>query len=88
MRYKKNESKVKAGYYKTQKEEDESWEALHRHHAPIALKLILELEGIYYKYGQVYGGRMDFVPRIWYDTLKVLLGKIPHKPWYVRTCIV
>lgn len=71
--YKRNEKKVKSGYYKTKEEEQASWNKLHDKWAPKAYDLIVKLEGIYLKVAQIHGSRADMVHSTsTLDTLRVV----------------
>ncbi|KAJ3269892.1 hypothetical protein HDV01_000827 [Terramyces sp. JEL0728] len=59
------------------KKNDEEWAELHKHYAPIALKVILDLGGIYIKVGQVLATRPDVAPEVYRNVFKVLLDGVP-----------
>lgn len=52
------------------------WEALHTKHAPTGLKLILELQGLFVKIGQVMSSRADFIPRQYVDAFTTLQDQV------------
>jgi predicted unusual protein kinase regulating ubiquinone biosynthesis (AarF/ABC1/UbiB family) len=81
LEYRLAERKVKQGYFVDQEQEDAMWEALHTKSAPKVKEMILELEGVFYKVGQIYGTRRDFVPDAFHKELKSLVDKCPPKPW-------
>mmetsp|Transcript_29885 Transcript_29885/g.42011 ORF Transcript_29885/g.42011 Transcript_29885/m.42011 type:complete len:483 (+) Transcript_29885:36-1484(+) len=83
IEYKINEFKVNRKYYKTEDDENASWEKLHQKYAPRLLKAILTLEGVFYKVGQVYGSRKDFVPDTYFKHLNQLVDKVPPKPFKI-----
>ncbi|KAL7533227.1 hypothetical protein ACHAWF_004398 [Thalassiosira exigua] len=66
-----------------------AYDALHTKHAPDALKVILELRGIYVKIGQVLSSRADFIPRQYVDAFSALQDQVnPYEQdrieWIIR----
>ncbi|KAJ3326352.1 hypothetical protein HDV06_000228 [Boothiomyces sp. JEL0866] len=59
------------------KKNEQEWTELHKHYAPKALKVILDLGGIYIKVGQVLATRPDVAPEIYREVFKVLLDGVP-----------
>ena len=60
------------------------WKALDQETSQVALAKMLELEGFYYKAGQMCASNMgDAFPQIWRDTMSVLQDQVPPQPFDV-----
>ena len=63
---------------------DEVWDELDNETSKVALEKILELEGFYYKAGQLCASNFgDAFPEIWRDTMSVLQDQVPPQPFQV-----
>ncbi|KAL7576984.1 hypothetical protein ACA910_006738 [Epithemia clementina (nom. ined.)] len=61
---------------------DEVWDELDKETSKVALEKILELEGFYYKAGQMCASNLgDAFPEIWRDTMSVLQDQVPPQPF-------
>ena len=61
---------------------DDVWAELDRETSKVALEKILELEGFYYKAGQMCASNLgDAFPEIWRDTMSILQDQVPPQPY-------
>jgi hypothetical protein len=60
-----------------QQRRDEIYQSLHETYAPRTLSLILQMRGIFIKFGQVLSSRPDFVPSQYIDLLQTLQDNVP-----------
>lgn len=56
------------------------WEKAHERNAKRALSLIIELEGLWVKFGQYLSTRADVVPDAYIRLLKQLQDSLPPRP--------
>lgn len=56
------------------------WEKAHERNAKRALSLIIELEGLWVKFGQYLSTRADVVPEAYIRLLKQLQDSLPPRP--------
>jgi hypothetical protein len=72
-----------------QKSPDEVWDELDKETAARALDLAYDLEGFYYKGGQMVAANMGGAfPQIWQDTMSVLQDQVPPQEFSVIKKIV
>jgi len=57
-----------------------AFQALHRRYAPTTLQMMLDLQGLYVKIGQVLSSRPDFVPHQYVECFTTLQDSIPQWP--------
>jgi len=63
---------------------DHVWEQLDRDTSAVALQTMLQLEGFYYKAGQMCASNLgDAFPEIWRDTMSVLQDQVPPQPFEI-----
>jgi predicted unusual protein kinase regulating ubiquinone biosynthesis (AarF/ABC1/UbiB family) len=71
------------------KSPNDVWDKLDEETAATALDLAYELEGFYYKGGQMVAANMgDAFPKIWQDTMSVLQDQVPPQEFSVIKKIV
>lgn len=71
------------------KSPNDVWDKLDQETAATALDLAYELEGFYYKGGQMVAANMgDAFPKIWQDTMSVLQDQVPPQEFSVIKKIV
>eukprot|EP00527_Entomoneis_sp_CCMP2396_P006394 CAMPEP_0198155298 /NCGR_PEP_ID=MMETSP1443-20131203/69064_1 /TAXON_ID=186043 /ORGANISM="Entomoneis sp., Strain CCMP2396" /LENGTH=608 /DNA_ID=CAMNT_0043822045 /DNA_START=84 /DNA_END=1910 /DNA_ORIENTATION=- len=71
-------------YHMVMDSPNEVWEELDKETSKIALEKMLELEGFYYKAGQMCASNLgDAFPQIWRDTMSVLQDQVPPQPFDV-----
>lgn len=59
---------------------DEAFTALHDRYAPLAKEVVLELRGLYVKFGQLAASRAELVPRAYRDAFSACMDKVPPFP--------
>jgi aarF domain-containing kinase len=59
---------------------DEAFAALHEKYAPLAKTVVLELRGLYVKFGQLAASRAELVPRAYRDAFSDCMDKVPPFP--------
>jgi len=63
---------------------DEVWKKLDQETSQVALETMLQLEGFYYKAGQMCASNLgDAFPEVWRDTMSVLQDQVPPQPFDV-----
>lgn len=67
---------------------EEIYECLHEIHAPRTLSLILQMRGLFVKFGQVLSSRPDFVASQYIDLLQTLQDEVPPMDEDAITSIV
>ena len=76
-------------WHMIRKSPNEVWDKLDQETAATALDLAYELEGFYYKGGQMVAANMgDAFPKIWQDTMSVLQDQVPPQEFSVIKKIV
>jgi aarF domain-containing kinase len=65
----------------SEEERDAAFGALHDVHAPIAIRDILHMRGLYIKLGQMMTTRADYAPPAFMKALSVLQDAVPARPF-------
>lgn len=67
----------------SQAEKQAEYDALHAKYAPVALDLILNLRGLFIKFGQVCSVRPELVPAAYRQAFRSLQSEVPSEPFSV-----
>lgn len=64
------------------------YQTLHQRFAPVALDLIIDLRGLFVKFGQVCSVRPELVPLAYRDAFRTLQSDVPSEPLHIVQGII